>query len=61
MPVRRGPITKTGNRELARNAGWECSLELISIPPRVGKEKLERLGGAPLAVREIALKAAGAA
>jgi transposase len=53
--VRRGPITKTGNRR-ARRILVECSWS-YQHPPRVGKEKQERVAAAPPAVREIAWKA----
>jgi transposase len=53
--VRRGPITKAGNRR-ARRILVECSWS-YQHPPRVGKEKQERVAAAPPAVREIAWKA----
>jgi transposase len=53
--VKRGSITKTGNRR-ARRILVECSWS-YQHPPRVGKEKLERGAAAPPAVREIAWKA----
>ena len=53
--VKRGPITKTGNRR-ARRILVECSWS-YQHPPRVGKEKQERVAAAPQAVREIAWKA----
>ena len=53
--VKRGPITKTGNRR-ARRILVECSWS-YQHPPRVGKEKQERVAAAPPAVREIAWKA----
>lgn len=53
--VRRGPITKTGNRR-ARRILVECSWS-YQHSPRVGKEKLEKVAAAPSAVREIAWKA----
>jgi transposase len=53
--VRRGPITKAGNRR-ARRTLVECSWS-YQHPPRVGKEKQEKVAAAPRAVREIAWKA----
>src|SRR5262252_3490504 len=53
--VKRGPITNTGNRR-ARRILVECSWS-YQHPPRVGKEKQERVAAAPPAVREIAWKA----
>jgi len=53
--VRRGPITKTGNRR-ARRILVECSWSYRHAP-RVGKKKLEKVAAAPPAVREIAWKA----
>jgi transposase len=53
--VKRGPITKTGNRR-ARRVVVECSWA-YRHPPRVGKEKQARVEAAPRAVREIAWKA----
>jgi transposase len=53
--VKRGPITKAGNRR-ARRILVECSWS-YQHPPRVGKEKQERVAAAPQAVREIAWKA----
>src|SRR5215471_18521380 len=53
--VRRGPITKAGNRR-ARRILVECSWS-YQHPPKVGKEKQERVAAAPPAVREIAWKA----
>ena len=53
--VRRGPITKTGNRR-ARRILVECSWS-YQHAPRVGKKKLEKVAAAPPAVREIAWKA----
>jgi transposase len=55
--VRRGPITKTGNRR-ARRILVECSWS-YQHAPRVGPKKLEKLAAAPPAVREIAWKAQG--
>jgi transposase len=53
--VKRGPITKAGNRR-ARRILVECSWS-YQHPPRVGKEKQEKVAAAPQAVREIAWKA----
>lgn len=53
--VRRGPITKTGNRR-ARRILVECSWS-YQHAPRVGKKKLEKVAAAPPVVREIAWKA----
>jgi transposase len=53
--VKRGPITKAGNRR-ARRILVECSWS-YQHPPRVGKQKQERVAAAPRAVREIAWKA----
>jgi len=53
--VRRGPITKAGNRR-ARRILVECSWS-YQHPPRVGKQKQERVSAAPRAVAEIAWKA----
>src|SRR6516164_6897629 len=53
--VKRGPITKTGNRR-ARRILVECSWS-YQYPPRVGREKQQRVAAAPPAVREIAWKA----
>jgi len=53
--VKRGPITKTGNRR-ARRILVECSWS-YQHPPRVGKKKQEKVAAAPRAVREIAWKA----
>jgi transposase len=53
--VRRGPITKAGNRR-ARRILVECSWS-YRHPPRVGKEKQAKVAAAPRAVREIAWKA----
>jgi transposase len=55
--VKRGAITKTGNRR-ARRTLVECSWS-YQHPPRVGKEKQEKVAAAPRAVREIAWKAQG--
>ncbi len=53
--VKRGPITKAGNRR-ARRILIECSWS-YQHPPRVGKNKQEKVAAAPKAVREIAWKA----
>ena len=53
--IKRGPITKAGNRR-ARRILVECSWS-YQHPPRVGKEKQESVAAAPQAVREIAWKA----
>ena len=53
--IQRGPITKAGNRR-ARRILVECSWA-YQHPPRVGKEKQEKVAAAPRAVREIAWKA----
>jgi len=53
--VKRGAITKAGNRR-ARRILVECSWS-YQHPPRVGKEKQERVAAAPPAVREVAWKA----
>jgi transposase len=53
--IKRGPITKAGNRR-ARRILVECSWS-YRHPPRVGKEKQEKVAAAPPAVREIAWKA----
>jgi transposase len=53
--VKRGPITKTGNRR-ARRILVECSWS-YRHPPRVSKEKQVKVAAAPQAVREIAWKA----
>jgi transposase len=53
--VKRGAITKAGNRR-ARRILVECSWS-YRHPPRVGKKKQEKVAAAPRAVREIAWKA----
>jgi transposase len=53
--VRRGPITKAGNRR-ARRMLVECSWS-YQHPPRVGPAKQPKVDAAPPAVREIAWKA----
>jgi transposase len=53
--VKRGPITKTGNRR-ARRMLVECSWS-YQHPPRVGQAKQAKVDAAPAEVREIAWKA----
>jgi transposase len=53
--VKRGPITKAGNRR-ARRILVECAWS-YRHPPRVGREKQAKVAAAPRAVREIAWKA----
>jgi transposase len=53
--VKRGAITKAGNRR-ARRMLVECSWS-YQHPPRVGQAKQPKVDAAPLAVREIAWKA----
>jgi transposase len=53
--VRRGAITKTGNRR-ARRMLIQCAWS-YRHPPRVGSDKLAKVAAAPEAVREIAWKA----
>ncbi|HSZ92904.1 MAG TPA: IS110 family transposase [Acetobacteraceae bacterium] len=53
--VRRGAITKAGNRR-ARSMLVECAWS-YRHPPRVGAAKLAKVEAAPLAVRDIAWKA----
>jgi transposase len=53
--IKRGPITKAGNRR-ARAMLVECSWS-YQHPPRVGRAKQQKLDAAPPAVREIAWKA----
>jgi transposase len=53
--IKRGPITKAGNRRARRilvESSWS-----YQHPPKVGKEKQEKVAAAPRAVREIAWKA----
>lgn len=53
--IRRGPITKAGNRRARRilvESSWS-----YQYPPRVGKAKQVKVAAAPRAVREIAWKA----
>ena len=53
--IKRGPITKAGNGR-ARRMLVECAWS-YQHPPRVGKDKQEKVAAAPPAVREIAWKA----
>jgi transposase len=53
--VKRGPITKAGNRR-ARRILVECSWA-YRHPPRVGRKKEDKVAAAPRAAREIAWKA----
>jgi transposase len=53
--IKRGPITKAGNRR-ARRMLVECAWS-YQHPPRVGQEKQEKVAAAPRAAREIACKA----
>jgi transposase len=53
--IKRGPITKAGNRQ-ARRTLVECAWS-YQHPPRVGKDKQVKVAAAPPAVREIAWKA----
>ena len=53
--IKRGPITKAGNRR-ARRILVECSWS-YQHPPRLGRKKQEKVAAAPPAVREIAWKA----
>ena len=53
--VKRGPITKAGNRR-ARRILVECAWS-YQHPPRVGVAKQPKVDAAPEAVREIAWKA----
>jgi transposase len=55
--IKRGPITKAGNRR-ARRMLVECAWS-YQHPPRVGKDKQAKVAAAPKAVREIAWKAQG--
>src|ERR1700737_3219489 len=52
--IKRGPITKSGNRR-ARRMLVECAWS-YQHPPRVGKDKQAKVAAAPRAVREIAWK-----
>jgi transposase len=53
--IKRGPITKAGNRR-ARRMLVECAWS-YQHPPRVGRHKQQKVDAAPPAVREIAWKA----
>lgn len=53
--VKRGPITKAGNRR-ARRTLVECAWS-YRHPPRVGKAKQEKVAAVPEAIRAIAWKA----
>jgi transposase len=53
--VKRGAITKAGNRR-ARQTVVECAWA-YRHPPRIGKDKQDKVAAAPRAVREIAWKA----
>ena len=53
--IKRGPITKTGNRR-ARRILVECAWS-YRHPPRIGVEKQKKVAAAPPAVRAIAWKA----
>ena len=53
--VKRGPITKAGNRR-ARRILVECAWA-YRHPPRVGRKKEDKVAAAPRAAREIAWKA----
>lgn len=53
--IKRGPITKAGNRR-ARRMLAECAWA-YQHPPRVGRDKQPKIDAAPRAVREIAWKA----
>ena len=53
--IKRGPITKAGNRR-ARRILVECSWS-YQHPPRVGRDKQPKVDAAPPAIREIAWKA----
>ena len=53
--IKRGPITKAGNRR-ARRMLVECAWS-YQHPPRVGRNKQQKVDAAPSAVREIAWKA----
>jgi transposase len=55
--IRRGAITKAGNRR-ARCSLVECAWS-YQHPPRIGKHKQAKVAAAPPAVREIAWKAQG--
>lgn len=53
--IKRGPITKAGNKR-ARRMLVECAWS-YQYPPRVGREKQEKVAAAPRAAQEIAWKA----
>lgn len=53
--IKRGAITKAGNRR-ARRSLVECAWS-YQHPPRIGKDKQAKVAAAPPAVREIAWKA----
>jgi transposase len=53
--IKRGPITKAGNRR-ARRILVECSWS-YQYPPRVGRDKQQKVDAAPPVVRDIAWKA----
>jgi transposase len=53
--IKRGPITKAGNRR-ARRILVECAWA-YRHPPRVGRKKEDKVAAAPRAAREIAWKA----
>lgn len=53
--IKRGPITKAGNRR-ARRVLVECSWS-YQHPPRVGRDKQQKVDAVPEAVRAIAWKA----
>jgi transposase len=53
--IRRGPITKSGNRR-ARRTLVECAWS-YQHPPRIGVAKQQKVAAAPAKVREIAWKA----
>ena len=53
--VKRGPITKTGNRRVRRML-VECAWS-YQFPPRLSKDKQVKVDAVPQAVREIAWKA----
>src|SRR5205814_3589728 len=53
--IKRGPITKSGNRR-ARRTLVECAWS-YQHPPRVGIVKQQKIAAAPPKVREIAWKA----
>jgi transposase len=53
--IKRGPITKAGNKR-ARRMLVECAWS-YQYPPRVGREKQEKVAAAPRPAQEIAWKA----